>query len=182
MGRRLPTTGDESPSLREAHHLLDLHHLIGHPKKSSTTVDDKNNGTNQKSDYNKSNLTRSEIQSAFLRAARRHHPDGKHRSDAAPSVELFRRCHEARRLLLAHHCGIFPRDHGGARSSHYYYDYRRGSAATKGAGGGFPFRTLRLLTPKQNFALRGGVFLVLAVGSVYDDWTRKGVRRRVEGR
>lgn len=163
---------EESPSLREAHRLLDLH-----------IVSDGNNQIN--SDNATSTLSKSEIQLAFLRAARRYHPDGRHRPNAVPSAEQFRRCYEARRLLLAHHCGIFPRQDvgrggggsAGGRSSHYYYNYNRSNTSTTG-GGGFPFRTLRLLTPKQNLMLRGTVFAVLAVGTSYDDWTRKVERRK----
>jgi len=176
MGRRLLSEMEESPSLREAHRLLDL------PTRNSspTGIIVNNNNINNSDGIDTSKLSKSEIQLAFLRTARRYHPDGQHRPNARPSAEQFRRCYEARRLLLAHHCGIFPRQDvgsgGSGRSSHYYYNYRHSNTAT--GGGGFPFRTLKLLTPKQNIMLRGAVFAVLAAGTSYDDWTRKAERRK----
>ena len=160
---RLFSSGKEPLSLKEAHRLLKLSNL-------DNGNTDGNNNTND-------NLTKSDIQSAFLEAARHYHPDSQHRPNAKPSAEQFRRCYEARSLLLAHHCGIIPRSHhgAGARSAHYYRHRRSNNA---GMMSGFPFRTLRLLTPKQNIILRGSVFMVLAFVIMYDDYSRKSNRER----
>jgi len=176
MVRRF-SSGEEPLSLREAHRLLKL-------SNSDNTDGNTQNLTLNSSDNNTNdNLTKSDIQSAFLEAARRYHPDSQHRPNAKPSAERFRRCYEARSLLFAHHCGIIPRSHHGtgARSAHYYYNYRHRRSNNAGMmGRGFPFRTLKLLTPKQNIILRGSVFTVLAFGTMYDDWSRKGKRERIK--
>ena len=45
---------------------------------------------------------------------------------------------------------------------------------------GFPYRTLRILTLKQNLALRGAVGMFLAVGMAYDYSMKKYQKAKSE--
>ena len=108
-------------------------------------------------------LTKLKIQEAFVCAAKEYHPDSRHKQ---PCARKFRECHEARRLLVDHY------------SSHTNVDF---SAASDNGPSqkpwykpsdprdhGFPHTTLRVLTLKQNLALRGFVMATLALGAFCD--------------
>lgn len=113
----------------------------------------------------KSSLTKSQIQQAFVRAAKMHHPDRRHSHDATPCAERFQRALEAKEVLLAHHCG-------GRRTTGVY---------SRSQGGfGFPTHRLRILTLRQNLLLRGIVLTTITFGVMYDEWSRK--QRKVSSR
>ena len=99
------------------------------------------------------------IQQSFREAARIYHPDSRYRPNARPCSATFRRCHEARNVLLEHY-------HGHSNNN------RRSTArpTTSARPRGFPYRTLRVLTVKQNLALRGSVMLVLTLGTLYEEY------------
>lgn len=111
-------------------------------------------------------LTKYQIHSAYVRSVKRYHPDGRHRPGASPCVIAFRKCCEAREILLAAQ----------------RFDLKSNSCGRKrriGEGrGGFPFRTLRVLSMKQNLALRGLVMVTLAFGTIYDDWNKYRVSHK----
>ena len=47
------------------------------------------------------------------------------------------------------------------------------AASTSFRPRGFPYRTLRVLTVKQNFMLRGSVMLILTFGTLYEELTKE---------
>lgn len=106
-------------------------------------------------------LSKEEISQAFLRAAKKHHPDRHHSPEAMPCAERFRQALDAKELLLRHYCG-------GRRAAARNYTRRNGFAP------GFPTRTMRVLTLKQNLMLRGIVLTAITIGTLYDEWSRKG--------
>ena len=109
------------------------------------------------------------IQASFRQAARIYHPDSRHRPDARPCSVTFRRCHEARRVLLDHYHGGGIGIGGGMYGSKASGSTHSKSARPKG----FPYRTLRVLTVKQNLMLRGTVMLVLTFGTLYEEFTKE---------
>uniref|UniRef100_A0A7S4HHW5 J domain-containing protein n=1 Tax=Odontella aurita TaxID=265563 RepID=A0A7S4HHW5_9STRA len=129
-------------------------------------------------------LDRVEIQRAYLAAARRHHPDARNVSGSRPCAFTFRRCHEAREALLAQHCGVRASVHyRGAKNAGFGRKGGRsggngGGWGFDGIGRGFPHRTLRILTLRQNLALRGVVLTLVTVGTLYDYWTKRNHARR----
>lgn len=121
-------------------------------------------------------LTKSRVQNAYVRAALRHHPDivaGKNRSGVArPCASAFRKCCEAREILLAAQRWDTIVDHGPTRRRrNVYYNHRAGK-----------FPSLRFLTWRQNLALRGIVAVTLTVGCVWDDYSRKSGRETATSR
>ena len=117
---------------------------------------------------------REEIERAFRIAAKKHHPDGNAQG-ASPDPARFRRCLEARNLLL-------DRLHGKhrARASHPRpsWDPPPRTGHGKGSGNkaffakGFPFQTLHVLTTRSKVAVKGATgVLVLAMG-LYDGYRR----------
>eukprot|EP00978_Attheya_sp_CCMP212_P029950 scaffold108475_cov39-Attheya_sp.AAC.1 len=117
-------------------------------------------------------VTKEKIQYAFVRAAQQYHPDSRHNDQATPCAKMFQDCHEARKLLLAHYCGNTKNDASRIRPQYYHKPNRQPPPFSTG----FPFRSLRILTAKQNIALRGIVMVVLTVGTFYDDWRRNKTR------
>lgn len=112
-------------------------------------------------DDQKSTLNKAEIQAAFVRAAKAHHPDGRHHHDAIPCPRRFQQAREAKDVLLSYYCsGRNTRVH--SRYQHHY-----------GFAQGFPTRKLRVLTLRQNLTLRGVVMTTVTFGVLYDDWSRK---------
>ena len=116
------------------------------------------------------------IQQSFREAACIYHPDSRHRPNARPCSATIRRCHEARDELLEHYHGTRSKSPIGGHSS----SNRRSTArrTTSARPRGFPYRTLRVLTVKQNLALRGSVMLVLTLGTLYEELfaTKSGIR------
>ena len=109
------------------------------------------------------------IQQSFREAARIYHPDSRHRADARPCSTTFQRCHEARQVLLDHYHG-----NGGRLSSDGGYRYKDSNTTHSNSARprGFPYRTLRVLTVKQNLMLRGSVMLILTFGTLYEEFTK----------
>lgn len=111
----------------------------------------------------------SHIQQSFREAARIYHPDSRYRPNARPCSATFRRCHEARNVLLEHYHGT--RSPIGGHSNNNNNNRRPTARRTTSARPrGFPYRTLRVLTVKQNLALRGSVMLVLTLGTLYEEY------------
>jgi DnaJ domain len=118
----------------------------------------------QLEDTGTSPLRKSQIQKAYVNAAKKYHPDSRH---GEPCAVKFRECHEAKRLLM---------DHYG--KNHSYNDlHRTGTNRSKKRpwykptdprAHGFPHTTLRVLTLQQNLALRGMVMVGLIVGAICD--------------
>ena len=108
------------------------------------------------------------IQQSFREAARIYHPDSRYRPNARPCSATFRRCHEARNVLLEHYHGTRSKSPNSGHSN----NNRRSTArrTTSARPRGFPYRTLRVLTVKQNLALRGSVMLVLTLGTLYEEY------------
>ena len=111
-------------------------------------------------------LTKENIQYAFVRAAKKYHPDRRHNQ---PCAVKFRECHQARRLLLDHYCYNGTASAGSA-SINYNKKKQAWYEPTDPRAHGFPYTTLRVLTLKQNLALRGIVMLTLAVGAICDKY------------
>jgi hypothetical protein len=114
-------------------------------------------------DDTKLELTKVQIQQAFIKAAKTHHPDRRFNHDATPCAERFQRALEAKELLLSYYCDKKKR-------SPFPYRRRRHD----GFAPGFPTRKLRVLTLKQNLILRGLVLTTITFGTLYDEWSRKG--------
>ena len=106
------------------------------------------------------------IQQSFREAARIYHPDSQHRPDARPCSTTFRRCHEARKVLMEHYHGT------GNGFGSFSSRTPNSSASTSTRPRGFPYRTLRVLTVKQNLMLRGSVMLILTFGTLYEEFTK----------
>jgi hypothetical protein len=102
-------------------------------------------------------LDKYEIQKAFVRVAKTHHPDWRHHNDAIPCPRRFQQAIEAKEILLSHHCA---RRSSGVHKPH------------SGFAQGFPTRKLRVLTLRQNLALRGVVLTTITFGVLYDEWSR----------
>ena len=109
------------------------------------------------------------IQQSFREAARIYHPDSRHRPDARPCSTTFRRCHEARKVLMEHYHGTG----NGFGSDGFSRRTPNKAASTSFRPRGFPYRTLRVLTVKQNFMLRGSVMLILTFGTLYEELTKE---------
>jgi len=126
------------------------------------------------------------IQKSFLRAAKMHHPDTVHNPNARPCSVTFRRCLEARSVLLNHYhgmagrCGAARRGNDDGHPASSYRRHDRTNNSKRKFGQGFPFQTLRVLSLRQNLALRGTVMVLLTIGTAYDEWGRYA-RRRGEG-
>lgn len=148
---------NSSLTLSRAHRLLALDHAL-----SRRT--------------NAPSLTKLEIQQAFVRAAQLYHPDSRHNADAHPCATTFQECHEAREMLLAHYTGSQSTRHKSPRYQNHYS--QSSSSSERNFAQGFPYRTMRVLTLKQNLALRGAVMMVISVGSLYENWQRREHRRR----
>lgn len=119
------------------------------------------------------------IQKSFLQAAKMHHPDTVHNPNARPCSVTFRRCLEARSVLLDHYHGMAGGCGGDERRHPASHGRHNGANNTRRRfGQGFPFRTLRVLSLKQNLALRGTVMVLLTIGTAYDEWGRYARRRR----
>ena len=106
------------------------------------------------------------IQQSFREAARIYHPDSQHRPDARPCSTTFRRCHEARKVLMEHYHGSGNGFVSGSSRT------PNTAASTSARPRGFPYRTLRVLTVKQNLMLRGSVMLILTFGTLYEELTK----------
>lgn len=109
------------------------------------------------------------IQQSFREAARIYHPDSRHRPDARPCSTTFRRCHEARKVLMEHYHGTGKGFGSGGFSRRTSNTASRTSIRPRG----FPYRTLRLLTVKQNLMLRGSIMLMLTLGTLYEEFTKE---------
>mmetsp|Transcript_49644 Transcript_49644/g.74922 ORF Transcript_49644/g.74922 Transcript_49644/m.74922 type:complete len:176 (+) Transcript_49644:120-647(+) len=123
------------------------------------------------------NPTRGEIQDAFLRAAKKYHPDKRHPSNknvasstspsSSSSAVTFRECLEAREILLKQQKHGF---HHSIRRATTGTHYNSSSSSSSFFASGFPTKTLRVLTLKQNLALRGMVMLSLTFLAVYEEY------------
>lgn len=103
--------------------------------------------------------TKEEIQRAYHQQAQIFHPDSQH---PLRCPARFRECHDARQVLLD-----------------YYSRARKQRAMTTNGryAPGFPSRTLRVLTVRQNLTLRLIVMTVVTLGVLYDDYFNKSERR-----
>ena len=120
----------------------------------------------------RSTLTKSQIQQAFVRSAQKFHPDRRHNHDATPCAKRFQQSLEAKEVLLFHYCG--SRRTTGV---HPYYQQANGYAK----GYGFPTRNLRILSLKQNLILRGIILTTITFGTLYDEWNRKKRNASISG-
>ena len=115
--------------------------------------------------------SREHIQNQFLVAAKMHHPDARHNSSSRPCAATFARCMEARAVLLKYYYGVGSREGATYRpGGQSYHNAKRNKARRSNVGRGFPYQTLRVLSLKQNLALRGAVMTVLTVGTLYEEW------------
>lgn len=112
----------------------------------------------------KASLTKSEIQQAFIRAAKLHHPDRRHIHEAIPSAQRFQQALEAKEVLLSHYCS--SRRNRGVNPRYGHSGFEQG----------FPTRKLRILTLRQNLMLRGFVLTAITFGTLYDEWNRRSRR------
>ena len=111
-------------------------------------------------------LTKARIQEAFVEAAKLYHPDSRHKQ---PCAVKFRECHQPRRLSLDHYCsgGQSRPTTSTTNNATANKPWYKPSDPRKH---GFPYTTLRVLTLRQNLALRGMVMLTLAVGAICDKY------------